>query len=74
MKLNEEIRKRIIDDAKFSLDLAYLISNVSGEILKQHTLESQARRNANILLLPSYIEAYKKLGYDDEEIIEKKRQ
>lgn len=71
MKLNENLRLRILNDSKFSLDLAVIITRKSEEPLKQITLEAQAKRESNILLLPNYIDAYKELGYSEEDIFEK---
>ncbi|AQY22652.1 hypothetical protein AB406_1708 [Riemerella anatipestifer] len=50
--------------------MALYISETSGFQLKQHTLEHQVKRKSNKLLLPIYIDAYKAMGYKDEEIKE----
>ena len=74
MKLNENLRLKIINDAKFSLELAYKISLKADEPLKQATLERQAERESNILLLPVYIDTYKEMGFSEEEIFQTQEQ
>ncbi|MDD1549104.1 hypothetical protein MPN29_02590 [Riemerella anatipestifer] len=70
MFLSKELCNRILTDNIFSLKVALYISETSGFQLKQHTLEHQVKRKSNKLLLPIYIDAYKAMGYKDEEIKE----
>ncbi len=70
MRVSPIITEKIIEDNEFSLELA-LFLNDKGLIVKQLTLEMQAKRNSNKLLHPLYMEFYKIKGYGEEEIIEK---
>lgn len=71
MFLSQKLSNRILDDNIFSLKLALLISQKTSMPLKQHTLEHQVKRKSTKLLLPIYIEAYKELGINEDDIVEK---
>ena len=70
MRLSKEILDRIKADNIFSLNMAKYISQKTGEPIKQLTIERQAERASDRLLLPACLDFYKSQGYTEQNIFE----
>ncbi len=64
-KVSEQIRKRIIEDNQFSLDIASMLG------ILQVSVKHLARRNSTKLTQYALVQFYKKQGYKESEIFEK---
>lgn len=62
MRLSETIRKKILQDNDFSIDIAKRLK------VRQQVVLLRASRNSQLLLLPLCIEVYKEYGYSEGEI------
>lgn len=64
MIISENLIREIKTNNDLSLDLAKQMKISQGAILKQ------AERRSKFLLLPAYLEIYKKYGFTEEQIFE----
>lgn len=65
MKVSSKIRKKIINDNRFSLKAALTIN------LTQVAIQQQARRNSDKLTMVALVDFYKSEGFTEDEIFEK---
>lgn len=74
MHISHRIITRIKNDNLFTLNMAIHLSQKLQEDVKQLTIERQAERRSDKLMLPVCIEYYKTQGFTDEEIFEPEAQ
>ncbi len=64
MKVSKKIRKRILKENQFSLDVAKVLD------IQQVSVRDLAKRNSDKLTIYSLVQFYKEQGYKEEEIFE----